>query len=94
MSAVIWIIVAVAVLAAFAGGGKNGNKGKGGKARIDHPHIITDDEYECPACGRRTGKKSPVCPFCGLRFEGTKTDYTEFDEEEDELEAWDEEDGI
>jgi len=38
--------------------------------------------------------KSSVCPSCGARFTGSKEDYEEFDEEEDELEAWDEEDGL
>ena len=35
-----------------------------------------------------------VCPYCGSRFTEMVTDEEEFDFEEDELEAWDEEDGI
>ena len=32
-----------------------------------------------------------TCPHCGARFGGRVTDEEEFDEEEEELEAWDEE---
>ena len=35
-----------------------------------------------------------ACPSCGARFTCSKEDYEEFDEEEDELEAWDEEEGL
>ena len=35
-----------------------------------------------------------VCPYCGARFSGRVVDEKEFEEEEDELEAWDEEDGL
>ena len=95
MSAVIWILIAAAVIAVLSGG-KNGRKTgqKNSTERIDHPHVITDDEYECPACGARFARQFMTCPRCGLRFSGTRTDYTELDEEEEELEAWDEEDGI
>lgn len=44
--------------------------------------------------GKRFRGKSSVCPACGARFAGSKEDYEEFDEEEDELEAWDEEEGL
>lgn len=35
-----------------------------------------------------------VCPHCGARFTGRVTDHEEFDDEEEELETWDEEDGF
>lgn len=61
--------------------------------RIEHPHVIDDPDYECSVCGRRFDRTYGSCPFCGSVFSGKKTDYEEFDFEEDELEAWDEEDG-
>ena len=94
MNAVWIILVAVVVLGLLSGGNKS-RSGAGGKnARIDHPHLIDDDDYECPACGARFEKDVMTCPRCGARFAGKVTDTEEFDEEEDEMEAWDEEDGI
>ena len=61
--------------------------------RIEHPHVIDDTDYECSVCGHRFGGAAGSCPSCGTVFGGEKTDYEEFDFEEDELEAWDEEDG-
>ena len=97
MPTVLWILIGVIILAALSGG-----KGKSSKSvsstgqpiRIDHPHVISDDESECSFCGKRFRGKSSVCPSCGARFAGSKEDYEEFDEEEDELEAWDEEEGL
>ena len=63
------------------------------RVRVDHPHIISNDEYECTVCGRRFDRDTMSCPHCGVRFTDRKTDYEEFDDEEDEMEAWDEEDG-
>ena len=61
--------------------------------RIEHPHAIDDTDYECSVCGRRFDREVGNCPFCGAVFSGKKTDYEEFDFEEDELEDWDEEEG-
>ncbi len=62
------------------------------RIRITHPHYIDDDEYECTICGRRFDRNQMSCPHCGVRFTETKTDYEEYDEEEDEEAYWDEED--
>ena len=42
----------------------------------------------------RFRKDQMACPYCGARFNGRVTDEEEFIFEEDELEAWDEEDGV
>ena len=63
------------------------------RTRIDHPHVLSPDEYECAICGTRFGKNVMACPHCGVRFNETKTDYEEFDDEEDEVAAWEEEEG-
>ena len=97
MPTVLWIVIGVIILAALSGGKGKGSKSVGSKGqpiRIDHPHIISEDESECSVCGKRFRGKSSVCPACGARFAGSKDDYEEFDEEEDELEAWDEEEGL
>lgn len=96
MSTVIWIVLGVIALAALFGSKRKGSKSNGSTGqpiRIDHPHVISDDESECSVCGKRFQGKQSVCPSCGARFTISKEDYEEFDEEEDELEAWDEEDG-
>lgn len=94
----VWVIIGVAVvLGLLSGGSKKGDskpKTSGSSIRIDHPHVIEDDDYECSACRKRFRKNVMVCPYCGTRFYGWKEDTEEWDEEEDELEAWDEEDGI
>ena len=97
MSTVVWIMLGVIVLAALSGSKGKGSKpagSKGQSVRIDHQHVISDDESKCSVCGKRFRGKQSVCPFCGTRFAGSKEDYEEFDEEEDELEAWDEEEGL
>ena len=92
----VWLIIGVAViLVLFSGRNKgSGNSGTKSNARIDHPHVIDDDDYECSACHRRFHRNVMVCPYCGTRFTGRIEDTEEWDEEEDELEAWDEEDGV
>ena len=56
------------------------------RLRIDHPHYITDDEYECGICGVRFDRPLTACPQCGVRFNGSRTDDDEYDEElDDEL---------
>ena len=57
--------------------------------RIDHPHYIDVDDYECSVCGARFRKKGMVCPKCGTRFQGTKEDEDEFIEE---MVVWDDDD--
>ena len=61
--------------------------------RIDRMHVISEDDSECSVCGCRFRGKRSVCPACGARFVGYRKNYDEFDEEEDEMEAWDEEEG-
>ena len=93
-----WIfggILAVSLLCGLfgrKGGSSAGSQGRP-RVRVDHPHIISNDEYECTVCGRRFDRDTMSCPHCGVRFTDRKTDYEEFDDEEDEMEAWDEEDG-
>ena len=94
MTTVLWIVIGVIILAALSGGKGKGSKSVGSKGqpiRIDHPHIISEDESECSVCGKRFRGKRSACPACGVRFENSKVDDEEFDEEEDELEAWEEE---
>ena len=93
MSVAVWILIGVVILAACSGGGKKTAAGKG-PYRIDRPHVIDPDDYECSACHRRFRKDQMACPYCGVRFAERVTDEGEFIFEEDELEAWDEEDGV
>ena len=85
-----WVAGIILVLLIIASAsGKDSETSSSDKAtiRIDHPHYVSEDEYECPACGTRFRKESMVCPHCGLRFTGTRTDGREFDDEFDE-ELW------
>ena len=92
MSIVLWIVIGLVILVACFG--SSGKKTAGhGPQRIDHPHVINDDDYECSVCHRRFRKDQMVCPYCRTRFYGRVEDDEEFDEEEDELESWDEEEG-
>ena len=92
---VFWVILAgVAVLVLLSGGNRNAGRKPGGHARIDHPHVIDPDDYECPVCRGRFRQNTMVCPHCGTRFTGRVEDDDEFILEEDELEDWDEEDGM
>ncbi len=95
----LWIlggIAAVGLLCALFGGkgGSSAASGERPRVRIDHPHVVSGDEYECTVCGRRFDRDTMTCPHCGVRFTDRKTDYEEFDDEEDEMEAWDEEEGL
>ena len=94
MPAIIWIVLGVIVLGALFGKKSSNSKSAGGPVRIDHPHVIDDDDYECSVCHRRFRKADMACPYCGARFAGRIVNDEEFEDEEDELEAWDEEDGI
>ena len=78
---------------ARASSSSSGSSGRP-RVRIDHPHLIDSDDYECSICGRRFSRNQMSCPYCGVRFTDTKEDYEEFDEEEDEWDAWDEEEGL
>ena len=92
MTVIFWIVIGIVILAACAGGKKNG--GRKEPYRIDRPHVIDPDDYECSVCHRRFRKNRMSCPYCGAGFAGRVTDEDEFIFEEDELEAWDEEDGV
>ena len=95
MSWIWWMIGGIIVLGLFSGNKGSKRSGASGKpVRVDHPHVIDPDDYECSVCGRRFRKDRMVCPYCSARFTGKVTDTEEWDEEEDELEAWDEEDGV
>lgn len=92
----VWVIIAAAVILALLSGGNKSDKSSkspGGTVRIDRPHVIDDDDYECSACHRRFRKDVMACPYCGARFTSRVKDEDEFIFEEDELEAWDEEEG-
>ena len=62
--------------------------------RIHIPHLIEDDEYRCNNCGARFRRDLRICPSCGVLFTGTVKDDSEYEDEEEEMEAWDEEDGL
>ncbi len=62
--------------------------------RIEHPHYSDDTDYECSVCGSRFDRESGTCPHCGAVFNSMEVDTEEYDEEEDEEDAWDEEDGL
>lgn len=59
---------------------------------IFHPHYISDNEYECSACGERFGHREYRCPECGARFTDFEKDEEEWEEEFDEECDMDEED--
>ncbi len=92
MQTIFWIVLGVIALGALFGG--KDKRPANGPHRIDHPHVIDDDDYECSVCHRRFRKAGMVCPYCGARFSGRIVDEEEYEDEEDELEAWDEEDDL
>ena len=97
---VLWVAGAVLVLLVIGsvfGKNKKPSSSEKNRTRIDHPHYISEDEHECPACGARFRKASMVCPHCGTRFTGTRTDESEYDDELEEelwMDEMDEEDGL
>ena len=93
MTVALIIIVGIVLLAALSGGGKKKPAPKG-PYRIDRPHVIDPEDYECSACHRRFRKDQMACPYCGARFTGRVKDEEEYEDEDDELAAWDEEDGL
>ena len=87
---IVWVIIAAVVVLALLSGGKKKPSGASGKpTRIDHPHYIDVDDYECSVCGARFRNKGMVCPKCGARFAGIKEDDDEFIEE---MVIWDDDD--
>ena len=98
MPAVIWIVIGAVILAACLGGGGKGScPAPGGKEkpfRIDRPHAVDADDYECSVCRRRFRKDVMTCPHCGARFTKRVKDEDDLLFELDELDAWDEEDGL
>ena len=92
----VWLIIGVAVILVLFSSRNKGDMKPETKSniRIDRPHVVDDDDYECSACHKRFCRNVMVCPYCGTRFIGRIEDTEEWDEEEDELEAWDEEDGV
>ena len=94
----LWMIGGAFVIALLASmfGKKSGVSAPSERPRhrIDHPHYYDPDDYECSVCGARFSQESTFCPNCGVRFNGIETDETEFIEEEDEEEFWDEMDGL
>lgn len=92
----LWItggaLVLVLVASLFSKGNRRPAMHEQPRTRI--PHLFEADEYACPDCGTRFGSDQMSCPRCGVRFTGTRDNYDEFDEEEDELAAWDEEEGL
>ena len=94
MSTAVWLIVGALVLAGCLSGGKGKGDRFSGPHRIDRPHVIEPDDYECSVCHRRFRQDVMACPYCGAQFRGRVKDEEEFEDEEDELEAWDEEDGL
>ncbi len=91
MSPIVWIIICIVILAAcFSGKGNRKACGSRGEpTRIDHPHYIDVDDYECSVCGARFRKKGMVCPKCGARFQKTMENENEFIEE---MVIWDDDD--
>ena len=96
MSTGLWIMIgAGAVIIAAVLGSSAGKEGRSAEKkapyRIDRPHVVEPEDYECSVCHKRFRKNVMVCPLCGARFAGRVKDSREFDDEEEELEAWDEE---
>ena len=92
MSAVFWIVIGIVLLAALSGVKKPAAPKE--PYRIDRLHVIDPEDYECSACRRRFQKNQMICPYCGARFTERVKDGEEYDFEEDELAAWDAEDGL
>ena len=92
----VWVIlIGVIVLGLLAGGknkGRQDSAKSGGAARIAHPRLIGPDEYECSVCRGRFRKSAAVCPRCGARFARRTEDLTEWEEDVEELEAWEDDD--
>ncbi len=95
---VLWwtggIILLLVIICVFGKGkGRASASGERPRPRIEYPHYMTEDEYECGICGHRFDKPYASCPHCGVLFNCKETDEEEWDEEFDEECAWDEEEG-
>ena len=99
MGSGFWIILGILAILLLATGKTKSSQNNSGRTenstrRIDRPHYIDRDEYECPRCHARFTRNVMVCPNCGTRFTGTREDMTAYDdelEEELEMDEWDEE---
>lgn len=94
MTAIVLIVIGIAVLAALsAGGTKNRKRTDPGRqaVRVDHLHYDDPDVHRCSACGAEFYPAVMVCPRCGARFAAVEEHEEAFDEEMDEQEDWDEE---
>jgi DNA-directed RNA polymerase subunit RPC12/RpoP len=88
------IILLIIIGCAFGKGkGRAHASGERPRSRVEHPHYITTDEYECGICGHRFDKPYDSCPYCGVVFNCKEKDEEEWYEEFDEECAWDEEEG-
>ena len=87
----IWVIIPAAVVLGLLFGGNKGGRRSDDIVRIDHPHLMEDDDFECSVCHQRFSEDTMTCPHCGAQFTSRTEDDEEWMEEEDELEAWDEE---
>ena len=94
----LWIIGGIFMLcligSLFSGKRKKTVSHERPRVRIDHPHYMTEDDSECTICGSRIPAYVSNCPNCGVRFNASRKDEEEWDEEFDEMESWDEEDGL
>ena len=90
MSTLIWIGLGIVAVCLLGSKGKtSGQKTARKPTRIDHPHYIDLDEYECGVCGCKFRRKTMTCPRCGARFAATREDDSEFVEE---MILWDDDD--
>lgn len=87
------MLVLVFIASLFSQNGKRTVSHERPRVRIDHPHYLSEDESECAICGKRIPAYVSSCPNCGVRFNDSKEDEEEWDEEFDEMESWDEEEG-
>ena len=85
------LFIAASVGARFAGRAGSSEKPR---TRIERPHYISEDEYECGICGKRFDSPLSACPYCGVRFNRTETDEREYDDELEEEMDMDEDIGL
>ena len=86
------VLYLIAALFGETGGSRPARRGRP-RTRIDIPHYMSEDESVCTVCGRRIPAYMPSCPNCGVRFNAVRENTEKWDEEFDEMEAWDEEEG-
>ena len=95
-SYVLWggaaLILLYAIGTLISGVKKAASPGERPRVRIDHPHYVAGDEYECGICGNRFYSPLAACPHCGVRFNCRQTDEDEYDDELDDeldMDEWD-----